>query len=236
LKIQKRGKYNEDHFKQKDSYFMPILLLLLFVLPLGLDTLGVSVSLGMKSYSTEPGGTSSSFPPWLRSALLFSLAETLMPLVGLIIGYAASLVISDIMHYLGALLLVGVGLWELLEEGRGHLRKRKLRGEKRPPAHMPSKANEGFQWGRQLLLALSVSLDELAIGFSLGSITSGSARGRIISLLIVCVLIGIQGFGMALLGLFLGRTLRTRLKPLKAWTELLSAFLLIGLGIWLLVT
>jgi putative Mn2+ efflux pump MntP len=41
---------------------------------------------------------------------------------------------------------------------------------------------------------------------------------------------------MTLIGIALGRTLRTRLKALKEWTELLSAFLLIGLGIWLLLT
>jgi putative Mn2+ efflux pump MntP len=38
-----------------------------------------------------------------------------------------------------------------------------------------------------------------------------------------------------LIGIALGRTLRTRLRTLKEWTEFLSAFLLIGLGIWLLV-
>ena len=41
---------------------------------------------------------------------------------------------------------------------------------------------------------------------------------------------------MTIIGLSLGRTLRTRLNPLKEWSELLSAFLLIGLGIWLLVS
>ncbi len=214
-----------------------LLQVLLFILPLGLDTLGVSTSLGIKS--SHPGAAevrekSSAFPLWLRSALLFSLAEMLMPVVGLVIGYAASLVVSGIMHYIGALLLIGVGLWELLEEGREYLRKRKKQAIKTPQktAPAPQSATEQFQWGQQLLLALSISLDELAIGFSLGSITVG----RRISPIILCLFIGIQGFFMTLIGLSLGRTLRARLKPLKEWSELLSAFLLIGLGIWLLVS
>ena len=41
---------------------------------------------------------------------------------------------------------------------------------------------------------------------------------------------------MTLIGIGLGRTLSTRLKSVKEWSELLSALLLIALGIWLLLT
>lgn len=220
---------------------MSLLQPLFFILPLGLDTLGVSLSLGIKSSSLFASGDKAKrpvFPYWLRSAVLFSLAEMLMPVVGLVIGYAASLVVSNVMHYVGALLLIGVGAWELLEEGREYLRKylgkKNQQGRTIPQNKVtvsPS-TQEQFNWGRQFLLALSISLDELAIGFSLGSITAGKA----ISPITFCLLIGLQGFLLTLIGLSLGRTLRMRLKPLKEWSELLSAFLLIGLGIWLLVT
>jgi len=88
---------------------MSIFSLLLFVLPLGLDTFGVSISLGIKSQQNEspkPGEKSSRLSPWLHTAMLFSLAETLMPLAGLVIGYAASLLISNVMHFVGPLLLI----------------------------------------------------------------------------------------------------------------------------------
>src|SRR5207237_10692828 len=80
---------------------MPILQLLLFVLPLGLDTLGVSISLGMKSYGYDSLSytheeRASGLPPWLPTAILFSLAEMLMPIIGLAIGYAASLRVSGL--------------------------------------------------------------------------------------------------------------------------------------------
>jgi putative Mn2+ efflux pump MntP len=220
---------------------MPILPLLLFILPLGLDTLGVSISLGIKSHHPGAAERMGRFPGWLRSALLFSLAETLMPLVGLAIGFAASLLVSGIMHFVGPLLLIGVGIWELLEEGSEYISKRKSRQVK-PISSTAS--NEHFEWGRQLLLALSISLDELAIGFSLGTLTPGSVSGKIgvseaslhLLPITLCLLIGLQGFLMTLIGLVLGRALSVRLKVLKEWSELLSAFLLIGLGIWLLVT
>ena len=98
---------------------------------------------------------------------------------------------------------------------------------------MPAK--EQFQWRSQLLLAFSISLDELAIGFSLGTITVSHVSGVSVYPFVLCILIGMQGFLMTLIGIALGRTLRTRLRTLKEWTEFLSAFLLIGLGIWLLV-
>ena len=216
---------------------MSLFQALFILLPLGLDTLGVSLSLGIKSVSAPAtdGQEQSNAPAyWLRSAILFSLAEMVMPVVGLVIGYAASLVVSNIMHYAGALLLIGVGVWELGEEGREYLRKRKRQHRMMPrkPGPVSQVPAAQFQWGRQLLLALSVSLDELAIGFSFGSLTAGKA----ISPITFCLYIGLQGFLMAVLGISLGRALRTRVKSLKEWSELLSALLLIGLGVWLLVS
>ena len=209
--------------------------LLFFILPLGLDTLGVSISLGIKSrrLDTVQGRR---IPSWLASALLFSLAETVMPLLGLAIGYAASLVISNVMHYLGPLLLMAVGIWELVEETRERLEKRKNSSatpvKKVTVTSSPVPVVQKYSWQRQLLLALSVSLDELAVGFSLGTVTVG----RNVSPIVLCIFIGVQGFIMTLLGLVLGRTLRTRLRAFKDWSEMLSGVLLIGLGVWLLVT
>ncbi len=216
---------------------MSVLPLLLFVLPLGLDTLGVSISLGIKSQSNgiaEREGRNTPFPAWLYSAILFSLAESLMPLIGLVVGYAATLYISTIMHVVGSLLLIGVGLWELLEEAQEYLHKRK--GQKFTTPQNTTSLNEQFQWRQQLFLALSISLDELAVGFSLGTITINHSSGRAFNLIILCLLIGIQGFLMTLIGIALGRKVRARVRVVKEWSELLSAFLLIGLGIWLFLT
>src|SRR6266480_2336231 len=212
---------------------MSFLPLLFFILPLGLDTLGVSISLGIKSQRDEIAvreGKGLQFPAWLNSAVLFSLAETLMPLVGLAIGYTTSLFISNIMHIVGPLILIGVGLWELLEEGQEYIHKKKKSRLNTSQHNTPAK--EQFQWRRQLLLALSISLDELAIGFSLGTIAVSHLT---VHPFVICMLIGIQGFLMTMIGITLGRILRTRLRNLKEWTEFLSAFLLIGLGIWLLL-
>jgi putative Mn2+ efflux pump MntP len=216
--------------------FMPLASLLLLILPLGFDTLGVSISLGIKSHRQEvprEGKQGSRIPGWLYSALLFSLAEMLMPLMGLAVGFAAASLIGNVMEFVGPLLLIGIGLWELIEEGREYIAKKRETQKKVLQNTLPGE--ERFRWGSQLLLALSVSLDELAIGFSLGAITNSSTGTRMINPVVFCILIGAQGFLMTLVGLSLGRTLRSRLKPVQEFSECLSAFLLIGLGIWFLV-
>src|SRR5260370_42060518 len=103
---------------------MSILPFLLFVLPLGLDTLGVSTSLGIKSQRDEVVSQherSWRFPTWLQSAILFSLAETLMPLAGLAIGSSSSLVIRGFFWFVGSLLFFRLWLLGLFAEGRGYI-------------------------------------------------------------------------------------------------------------------
>ena len=119
------------------------------------------------------------------------------------------------------------------EEGREYIGQKKTQQSNTSQSNVSLKVQS--QWKYQLLLALSISLDELAVGFSLGTIASGHASGRAVNPITLCILIGIQGFLMTLIGITLGRALRTRLRIVKEWSELLSAFLLIGLGIWLLV-
>jgi putative Mn2+ efflux pump MntP len=230
----KRVKAEAYNLRERSSLCL-MLRLLLVLLPLGLDTLGVSISLGIKSALSAAQGRESMFPLWIRSALLFSAAEMTMPLIGLAIGYAASLVITDITSFVGPLVLIIVGLWELIEEGRERLHKRNVQREKfQQQTSTPSRSSiESSSWVRQFLLALSVSIDELAIGFSLGAILASIPGGQTLQPLVLCLLIGVQSCLMTAIGLALGRTLRIRLKPVKEWSELLSALLLIGLGIWL---
>jgi putative Mn2+ efflux pump MntP len=230
----KRGKAEAYNLREGSSLWL-MLRLLLLLLPLGLDTVGVSISLGIKSAPSAAQGHERMLPVWIRSALLFSAAEMTMPLIGLAIGYAASLVITDITSFVGPLVLIIVGLWELIEEGRERLHKRNVQRENfQQHTSTPSRSPiERSSWVRQFLLALSVSIDELAIGFSLGAILASIPGGQTLHPLVLCLLIGVQSCLMTAIGLALGRTLRIRLKPVKEWSEIVSALLLIGLGIWL---
>src|SRR5947207_8938605 len=136
-----------------------MLNLLLFLLPLGLDTLGISISLGIKSNKAETVKEKKSvgvLPSWLRSAVLFALAESTMQVVGLAIGLAVSLVISDVMRFVGPLILIGVGAWELWEEINERLASSRAQNLGTAQSNTTSEYRQNVKgsWQRQQLLAL----------------------------------------------------------------------------------
>ncbi|AEV81198.1 hypothetical protein ACWT_0185 [Actinoplanes sp. SE50] len=123
-----------------------MLRLLLFVLPLGLDSFAVAAALGALSPSRRER--------W-RITGLFVAFEAGMPLLGVAIGAPIAHAVAGIADYLAAAALAGVGAWMLLggDEDAEEERVRQL-----------SKAH-----GMAILgLGIAISLDELAIGFSLG--------------------------------------------------------------------
>ena len=124
------------------------------VLSLGLDTLALSIALGLAP-----------LPPRtrLRLALTFAAAEGLMPAAGLLIGRPLGEAVGGWAVYIAGVLLLTTGLWLLREvldddddgeEGGGEQGKILSAASAR---------------GMPLVgIALSVSLDELAMGFSFG--------------------------------------------------------------------
>jgi putative Mn2+ efflux pump MntP len=141
----------------------PVLELILFVLPLGLDTFAVAAALGMRG-----------LPPRarLRVSLLMSSFEMAMPVVGLLVGHALGRLIGDAAEYLAIGVLAVVGAWMLLHEDQAESEK-------------VGQLASGH--GLVLLaLGLSISLDELAIGFTIGLLH--------LSLWLAVILIGAQAF------------------------------------------
>ncbi|MDQ6693239.1 MAG: manganese efflux pump MntP family protein [Chloroflexota bacterium] len=177
--------------------------LILFV-TLGLDTLAVSVGLGLSALPRTL---------WLRVGLTFALFEGLMPLVGLLAGQGLSASLGEWAGYLAAVLLIVVGLLAIREalsdeeDSEGVLRADDLSGK------------------RLLLVGLSVSLDELAVGFSLGVLA--------VPVGLALVYIAAQAFALTFLGLALGGRLGERVGERA---ELASGVVLSLLGVALLVS
>jgi len=122
-----------------------VLKLILFVLPLGLDTFAVSAALGLGGLPARKR---------LHVSLVLSLFEMGMPLVGLVLGQGLGYLIGDAADYLAIVILAFVGIWILVQEDddEGGI-VAKLAG------------------GRVLVLialGFSISLDELAMGFAIG--------------------------------------------------------------------
>jgi putative Mn2+ efflux pump MntP len=180
-----------------------VLRLLAFVLPLGLDSFAIAAALGTAARLTGRDR--------LRISVLFMVFEGGMPLIGLALGAPLAGAVSGIADYLAAAALAAVGTWMLLSGDDGdEERAARLAGAR----------------GIALAgLGISISLDELAIGFTLGL-----ARLPVTG---VITAIAIQAFLAAQLGLLLSARTGERLRENA---ERLAAIAFIGLGAYLLIT
>jgi len=142
------------------------------ILPLCLDTFAVAAALGM----TRPTGAQR-----IRFSILFAAFEGGMPVIGLVVGAGLGRVIGDWSEYLAIAALVVLGAYMLWARDDDEERVRKLAASRGPA---------------MIALGLSVSLDELAIGFSLGLLN--------VPIVPAIVLIAAQAFVVSQVGFALG--------------------------------
>ncbi len=155
-----------------------VVKLIALVLPLGLDTFAVAAALGMTGLPARQR---------VRVSLLFTVFEGAMPLVGLALGAPLGRDLGAIAEYAAAAVLAGLGLRAVTEHDDDPERLRRLAGS----------------WGAgAVLLGLSVSLDELAIGVTLGLLR--------LPILPVVGLIALQAILVTRLGLAVGHRFSER--------------------------
>jgi manganese efflux pump family protein len=173
--------------------------LLALILPLGLDTFAVAAALGM--VGVPP-------PRRLRISVLFTAFEAGMPLIGLALGAPLGHALGGAADYVAIGVLLAFGLYTLTSKDN----------EEQRLAQLAEMHGVGA-----LVLGVSISLDELAIGFTLGLLRVPAG--------LVIVLIALQTFVVTRLGLRLGSRLSDRLRE---GAERLAGAALTGLGLVLL--
>lgn len=151
-----------------------MLKLIALVVPLGLDTFAAAAALGL----AVPGGRER-----VRVGLLFGGFEAGMTLVGYAAGRPLGAAVGSAGDLVAAGLLALLGLWILLGP-EDDSRITRLVALRAPAA---------------IALGLSVSLDELAIGLSLGVLR--------VAVIPVAVLVGLQALLVSQAGLRLGARL-----------------------------
>lgn len=173
---------------------------------LGIDTFAVALGLGLSGLPRTR---------WVRIGITFACFEGLMPLVGLLIGQRLGMVFGGYATYVAATILMGIGIVELREALADD-----NDGDENAPAPPPPMRSRPL-----VLIALSVSLDELAVGFALGvlHVTLGPAL----------MYIAFQAFALTFVGLFVGQRLNARLQERA---ELAAGVVLLVLGITLFLS
>ncbi len=173
--------------------------LIALVLPLGLDTFAVAAAIGMTGIT----------PARRRHiTVLFTGFETVMPLIGLALGAPLGHAIGGTADYLAIGVLIAFGLYTVLSGEEDEQRINELANP------------HGL---RSLALGVSISLDELAIGFTLGLLR--------LPIVLVIVLIGAQTMLVTQLGLRLGHRLS---EQFRERAEQLAGIALTTLGVVLL--
>jgi putative Mn2+ efflux pump MntP len=177
-----------------------IVKLIALVLPLGLDTFAVAAALGVAGLDPRRR---------LRVSLLMAGFEAGMPLVGLALGAPLGHAVGSAADYIAIGVLLAFGLYALVARDNDEEDIGKLAS--------------ATGWGA-IALGVSISLDELAIGFTLGLLRLPAA--------VAIILIGAQAFVLSQLGLRLGARVGSELRE---GAERLAGLALTALGLGLLI-
>ncbi len=179
-----------------------VLLLSGIILPLGLDTFALAAALGVAGIRAERR---------MRTSMILAGFEAGMPIVGFLIGGAVGHVIGSFAGWTAIAFLTVAGLFMLKpgDEAKDEARLRLL-----------ARAQ-----GLAIIdLGLAISIDELAIGFSLGLLG--------LPLVIAVIWLGVQAFLAAQLGMRFGSRIG---EELRERAEQLAGVVLIGMAAFLLV-
>jgi putative Mn2+ efflux pump MntP len=146
--------------------------LLLVAAAVGLSNFAAAIAIGVSGVDTRTR---------LRVGLVFGVFEAGMPVVGLALGSALAESLGHAARWAGAVLLIVVGGYSLVSSFRGSAEK--------------IGTSMASTW-RLILGGLALSLDNLVVGFALGTYHVSIVSGALI--------IGLVSVTLALVGLELG--------------------------------
>jgi manganese efflux pump family protein len=183
-----------------------MLALLVVAVSVGMSNLAAAVAIGVSGVDARTR---------IRVGLVFGAFESGMPIVGLIIGQQVAEPLGKAARWISAGLLIAVGVYALVTAIRGP----RAGGE--PGAQAPGGLGTArLPTARLLLGGLALSLDNLVVGFALG--TYGT------SIITSAVVIGVVSVVLSLIGLELG----SRIGRLAGGRgEQLAGVMLISIGI-----
>lgn len=175
-----------------------ILTIVVLILPLAIDTFILGAALGVAGLGKRER---------LRTSVILTAFEAGMPLMGFLVGAGIGSIIGKWADYLAAAVLGATGAWMLRPTGsQEEAEEQKVR------------LLELARGWAIIVLGLSISLDELAIGFGVGLLR--------LPLVLLVALIAVQAFLAAQLGMRLG----SRLAEKARWAaeKLAGALLLLA--------
>jgi manganese efflux pump family protein len=169
-----------------------------------LELLLVALSVGLSNFAASVGLALSGVDAKLRLQVvaLFGLFEGGMPVLGLVLGSGLAGTLGGDSRWIGGGLLIATGPYAALA---------------------PSPAGEAGRTGRLVLTALALSIDNLVVGFALGTLD--------VSLVEAALVIAAVSVALSLVGLEIGARLGTRV---ERFSEEIGGGVLILVGVLVL--
>jgi putative Mn2+ efflux pump MntP len=161
--------------------------ILLIAIVLGLDAFSLSLGIGMGKVSRNY---------ILKFSSTVGVFHIIMPLLGLNLGIIIGKIIGIWAAYLGAIILFYIAI-DFFITGYRKTKPDTYKFSERSKIFTDNGSSVGEGWGNILLLGLTVSIDALTVGFSLGTFK--------VSILITVTIIGLAAAIMTLLGFYGGR-------------------------------
>ena len=172
--------------------------LLLVALSVGLDNFGASTAIGVSGVDRNLR---------IRVVLIFGLFEAGMPIIGILFGHSLAHGLGSETKPIGGGLLILVGAYTVMTE--------LVSKEESSPS-----GDQTISTRRLLILGVALSIDNLVIGFALGTTQ--------VNLVAAAVTIAAVNVVLSLLGLELGSHIGERL---GGRGELVGGVVLIGVGV-----
>jgi manganese efflux pump family protein len=177
------------------------LTIAVLILPLAIDTFVLGTALGVAGLAKGER---------LRTSMLLTSFEAGMPLVGFLVGAGLGNIVGAWADYVAAVVLAATGAWILWSSSR----------EQDEEKHRVELLRSARGWAI-VILGLSISLDELAIGFGVGLL-------RLPQILLM-TLIALQAFLASQLGMRLGVTIAENAR--EAAERIGGAILMLAAGL-----
>jgi manganese efflux pump family protein len=179
-----------------------VLILAGIILPLGLDTFALAAALAVAGIPADRR---------TRTSLIFAAFEAGMPILGSVVGASVGRIVGQFAGWTAIVVLAVAGAM-LLRPGDEAKEEARLK--------LVTRAQ-----GIAIIdLGLAISLDEFAIGFSLGLLG--------LPLPVLVIWIGVQAFLAAQLGMRIGNRIGARLRERG---EQLAGVVLVGMAVVLLL-
>jgi putative Mn2+ efflux pump MntP len=170
----------------------------LVALSLGLSNFAAAIGIGVAGVDARTR---------VRVGVVFGIFEAGMPILGLALGRSLASTLGHTAHWVGGGLLIATGAYALIQARRANA------GES------DSIADQG-QLGRLVVTGIALSIDNLAVGFALGTLH--------VSISLAAIVIGAVSVVMSLVGLELGARIGMRAGQRG---EVLGGLVLVGVGI-----